>query len=70
MNQPGHDSFENAADLARREMLKLTPGQRIVRALELAELGRRLQQATRAAQKRTTDACSVSEPPGATYKAK
>lgn len=53
MNKPGQQSFENVASTARREMLRLAPGQRIRRALELSELGARLKQATAAAKKRT-----------------
>jgi len=68
MNAPDKQSFEDAASFSRREMLRLTPGQRILRALELHELGLRLKQATAEAQKRNKS-LSVAEN-SAQYKAK
>ncbi|MBK9990840.1 MAG: hypothetical protein IPP19_08945 [Verrucomicrobia bacterium] len=68
MNSPDQQSFEDAASASRREMLKLTPGQRILRALELHELGVRLKQATAQAQMRS-EPLSVAED-SAKYKAK
>ena len=68
MNPIDQHGFEAAAKASREEMLKLTPGQRILRALELHELGLRLQQATAQAQKRN-EPLSVAED-SAKYKAK
>lgn len=68
MNSPDKDNFEKTAKASREEMLKLTPGQRILRALELHELGLRLKQATAQANKRN-EPLSVAED-SAKYKAK
>jgi hypothetical protein len=68
MNSPDRQSFEEAAKTSRQEMQRLTPGQRILRALELHELGLRLKQATVQAQKRS-EPLSVAED-SAKYKAK
>lgn len=44
-------SFEDAEQRHRREMAKLTPGQRVNRALELTELARSLATAKRRPRK-------------------
>lgn len=67
MNSSDKQGFEAAARASRQELLKLTPGQRILRALELNELGQRLKQATVQAQKRS-EPLSVAED-SAKYKA-
>jgi hypothetical protein len=61
MKSSDKQSFEAAAIDSRQEMLRLTPGQRILRALELHELGLRFKQATAAAQKKSNKAWQVSE---------
>jgi len=61
MKSSDKQSFEAAAIFSRQEMLRLTPGQRILRALELHELGLRFKQATAAAQKKSNEAWQVSE---------
>ena len=61
MKSSDKQGFEAAAIASRQEMLRLTPGQRILRALELHELGLRLKQATAAAQKKSNEAWQVSE---------
>jgi len=53
MDTTDKQSFEHAAQASRQEMQRLTPGQRILRALELHELGLRLNRATAQAQKRS-----------------
>lgn len=68
MNPSDQQSFEAATHASRLAMPQLTPGQRILRALELHELGLRLQQAT-AKAKKCHGALSVSED-SATYEAK
>jgi len=68
MKSSDKQGFEAAAIANRQEMLRLTPGQRILRALELHELGLRLKQATAAAQKKSNEACHVAED-SAKYKA-
>lgn len=60
MDSSDQHDFEAAAKASRAEMLKLTPGQRILRALELHKLGLRLKQATAQAQK-LSDPLSVAE---------
>ncbi len=47
-------SFAGAVAATRREMLRLTPGQRINRAAELWEAGQQLAAATEAARRRAT----------------
>ncbi|MFT3870415.1 MAG: hypothetical protein QM715_18355 [Nibricoccus sp.] len=64
MNPSEKHDFEAAARASREAMLKLTPGQRILRALELHELGLRLKQATAQAQKTTRQDLSVAEDSG------
>jgi len=68
MNPSDKQSFKDAAKATRQEMLRLTPGQRILRALELHELGMRLSQATAEAQKKSNTSWQVAEPPATSYK--
>jgi hypothetical protein len=61
MNLSDIQSFENAAKATRQEMLRLTPGERILRTLGLHELGMRLKRATAEAQKKSNASWQVAE---------